>query len=178
MLEKLWAHWQLVRAWNSRINLTSIRSDEDAAWLHFRDSLEAAPHLGQGPVVDMGSGGGFPGIPLAIALPHISFTLVEPRRKRVSFLRAVVGRLNLANVDVIMGRSTDLPPQRFLSLVTRATFSGENQLEECLTWLAPGGKIIAFRGQDSARLAGSSRSIPYHLGDYSRRFDIIDVLSK
>ncbi len=175
MLRKLWGHWQLVREWNSRVNLTSIRDDEEAAWYHYRDSIAVADHLPAGSVVDMGSGAGFPGIPLAIILPQRAVTLVEPRRKRVSFLRVAAGRLGLRNLEITMGRSNDTPSHRFAALVTRATFSDDGDLNQCLKWVKPGGAMIAFRSEDSASLSQSTRQVSYQLGEYQRRFDIIDL---
>ena len=158
------------------MNLTSIKDDSEAAWLHYRDSIEVVRHLSSDSVVDMGSGAGFPGIPLAIVLPTTSITLVEPRRKRVSFLRVATSRLGLTNVSIKMGRSDEPPVDSFGALVTRATFSDDLELHECLRWIKPGGSLIAFRSDNSEKLSGSTRSVNYELGDCRRRFDIIDLI--
>ena len=175
-LAQLWAHWLLVKEWNARINLTAIEDDSEAAWLHYRDSLAALDSLpATGPIVDMGSGAGFPGIPLAIARPAQTFYLVEPRRKRVSFLRVVVSRLGLSNVVVHHGRSTDNPPELCEAVVSRATFSGEADLRACLRWLTPSGVLIAYRAGDSELLAQTLHSVSYSLGEHRRRLDVVQV---
>ena len=174
VLAQLWSHWLLIKEWNARINLTAIEDDCEAAWLHYRDSLSALDALpSTGSIVDMGSGAGFPGIPLAIARPSQTFYLVEPRRKRVSFLRVVVGRLGLSNVVVHHGRSTDTPPELCEAVVSRATFSAEDDLKACLRWLSPTGVLIAYRAGDSPLLSGALSSVSYSLGEHRRRLDLV-----
>lgn len=146
-------HWRLVLAWNQRVNLTSITNDLDAAWLHYADSLAALPHLVPGAIVDLGSGAGYPGVPLAIAAPERPVFLVEPRQKRTSFLDVSATRLNLKNVRTKVGRSEDTPPELFANVVTRATFSDEGDLKHCLRWLQPGGRLIALRADNVASSA-------------------------
>jgi 16S rRNA (guanine527-N7)-methyltransferase len=153
-IDRLVQHWELVKAWNARVNLTSILDDEEAAYRHYRDSLQALPLLPQGAIVDFGSGAGFPGIPLALAAPDRTFTLLEPRRKRVSFLEVAAGRLGLTNVRVVLGASGDRPDRDYDAGVTRATFSSADGLEECLTWLVPGAPLIAYRS-DALGLPGA-----------------------
>ena len=92
--------------WNRRINLISERSSREIVVRHFLDSLTPAPLLErpEGSLIDIGSGGGFPGIPLRIALPHLQLSLVEPSRKRSSFLSHIVRLLALGEVQVIRER--------------------------------------------------------------------------
>jgi len=148
-LRQLEDHWRLVLAWTARTNLTAITDDADAALLHYRDSLEALAVLPPGPIVDLGSGAGYPGLPIAIAEPARSVTLVEPRAKRVSFLKVAVARLGLANVRVRQASSTDTPDQAYAAAVTRATFSDSADLLACQRWLAFGGLLVAFRSAAS-----------------------------
>jgi 16S rRNA (guanine527-N7)-methyltransferase len=140
-------HWQLVKRWNERVNLTAVTDDTDAAYNHYRDSLEGLRILPPGPIVDIGSGAGFPGVPLAIVDHDRAVTLVEPRRKRASFLEAAVARLGLTNLKVVNASSSDLPETPFAAAVTRATFSAAEELNECLAWLVPGGPLIAYRSE-------------------------------
>ncbi|MEK7703563.1 MAG: 16S rRNA (guanine(527)-N(7))-methyltransferase RsmG [Myxococcota bacterium] len=139
------AHWRLVQKWGARINLTSVDADEEAAWVHYRDSLEVLCWWQGGSLVDIGSGAGFPGVPLAIARPEAPVTLLEPRRKRASFLEVVRAELGLRNLTVICGRVEDAPPALFQTAVSRATFSDEADLRRCLKWVAPAGSLIAMR---------------------------------
>lgn len=144
-LSQLEQHWDMVKTWNARTNLTSILDDEQSALLHYRDSLEALPFLDGGPIVDFGSGAGYPGLVLACARPDIEFSLVEPRRKRASFLQIAAARLQLKNVVIVHGSSNDRPTKEFSQGVTRATFSSEADIQDCLRWLRPGGLLIAYR---------------------------------
>jgi 16S rRNA (guanine527-N7)-methyltransferase len=175
-LDLLSRHWDLVSAWNERVNLTAIDDALDAAWLHYRDSLEALAALVPGGITDIGSGAGYPGIPLAIAEPERQVTLVEPRRKRVSFLETVAARLGLGNVRVIEGRSEDTPKVLTANVVSRATFSDLRDLRACLKWVAPGGQLIAFRSDPSGDSAAHAH--PYRLGDETRLLEIWDVPAK
>lgn len=148
-------HWRLVLAWNERVNLTAIKNDLEAAWLHYADSLAGLPHLKSGSVVDLGSGAGYPGIPLAIGSPDRPVMLVEPRQKRTTFLDVSATRLKLKNVRTRVGRSDDAPPEQFANVVTRATFSDEADLKHCLSWLSPGGRLIAWRADELTSSATS-----------------------
>ena len=166
------AHWGLVRAWNERTNLTAIDDDTAAAQHHYADSLAALPHVAEGPVLDIGSGAGFPGIPLAIACPETTFCLLEPRRKRVSFLMSSVARLGLSNVNVIHGRIQDPPPLLYALALTRATFSSPEDLRQCLSWLEPGGRFVAYRSAESSPLNGAERQT-YCVGRTSKALDLL-----
>jgi 16S rRNA (guanine527-N7)-methyltransferase len=173
VLDLLSRHWELVSAWNARVNLTSIEDATEAAWLHYRDSLEALAVLAPGGITDLGSGAGYPGIPLAIAEATRAVTLVEPRRKRVSFLQTVVARLGLDNVRVVEGRSEDPPGETSANVVSRATFSDMRQLRACEKWVAPGGRLIAFRSDPSGDAA--ARAHLYRLRDETRLLEIWDI---
>lgn len=168
-LAALVAHWRLVRTWNERTNLTAITSDSDAAWLHYRDSLELVPHLRDGSIIDIGSGGGFPGIPLAVWC-EVPVCLLEPRRKRATFLRQVVVQLGLVRVEVVEGRSTDPPRRLYDNVVTRATFSERADLLACRKWLAPEGRLIAMRAGAGEPAAPLTRE--YLIGDHHRVLEI------
>jgi 16S rRNA (guanine527-N7)-methyltransferase len=166
-------HWELVSSWNARVNLTSIEDASEVAWLHYRDSLEALQVLVPGAITDLGSGAGYPGIPLAIAEPSRRVTLVEPRRKRASFLETVAARLGLDNVRVLEARSDDSPDELSANVVTRATFSDAHELRACQKWAAPGGRLIAFRSDPSGD--PTARAHLYRLRDEVRLLEIWDV---
>lgn len=104
----LYAHYVLLEKWNDRMNLTSVRRLEDMVMRHFGESLAVARILGpgDGPVVDIGSGGGFPGIPVAAYCPDRKVTLVESVGKKAVFLKEAAR--NLGNVCVFDGRFEDL----------------------------------------------------------------------
>ena len=118
-IDRLEAHYHLLKQWNARMNLTRIDSLEDAVRLHYCESLFVGTRLPAGPlrVVDVGSGAGFPGIPIAIFRPECTVTLVESHQRKGVFLREV--SRNLKNVTVITGRAENLEPG-FDWLVSRA----------------------------------------------------------
>ena len=169
-LERRAEHWALVKAWNARVNLTSITDDVEAAWRHYRDSLEGLRVLPPGAIVDLGTGPGYPGIPLALASPERTFTLVEPRRKRVSFLEVALARLDLANARSLYGSSTDRPDRAYAAVLTRATFSAAEEIAECLAWVEPGGIVIAYRS-DPSGLPGT-RLHRYAIRNHARVLEI------
>ncbi|MEE2960092.1 MAG: 16S rRNA (guanine(527)-N(7))-methyltransferase RsmG [Myxococcota bacterium] len=170
---KCWAHWKVLLKWNQKINLTSITSDRQSEQLHYLDSLQGLPYIIGERVLDIGSGAGFPGIPLAIATPTINYTLLEPRRKRVSFLRTVKSRLGLSNVEIIEGRSTDEVKDRYDTVVTRATFATDDDLTNCLKWVNDCGSLVLYRAIDAETLPGAVRK-RYTLNKHVRSLDIIN----
>lgn len=169
-IEVLQAHWRMVERWGDRLNLTTMSDAETVAWRHYRDSLQPLRVLGPGPWLDVGSGAGFPGIPLAIARPDIHVTLMEPRRKRVSFLRSVVAELGLPNVAVLEGRSTDTGKTTFRGVVTRATFSQHEDLRSLLEWCVEGGVVVALRADASG--GSGSRLYSYELQGQRRVMEV------
>ena len=141
--------------WNSRMNLISIKTPLDLPIKHCIDSLLAAPfvHKQDGSLLDIGSGAGFPGIPLKIAIPSLSVSLLDSSRKKTSFLHAVIARLRLEKISVIQGRIEQLAvePQyigAFDTVISRAAF----KLTELITLgsllLSPDGQLIAMKGRD------------------------------
>lgn len=121
---KLLAYIALLEKWNRVYNLTAIREPARMVSHHLLDSLAVLPHLDEAAplrLVDIGSGGGAPGIPLAIARPQWRVGLVERSRKRASFLRQAQAELPLANVDVVEAGVEDYdPPVRFDAAISRA----------------------------------------------------------
>ena len=170
-IDKLYKHWELMLTWNARTNLTSIKTDEEALLKHYADSLimtEVLPNNGR--VLDVGSGGGFPGLPLAVVRDDLEWTLLEPRQKRVSFLRATIARLGLKNVTVIAGRSDETPQGLSDLAVTRATFSDVDSARTVLDWLVPGGYLFALRSIDAEAWPGAVANT-YSFGEHVRRID-------
>src|SRR5436190_19106424 len=118
-LDQLESHYELLLRWNAKLNLTRIDSVEEAARLHYCESLFLGRNLPAGPlwIVDIGSGAGFPGIPIAILRPDCSVTLVESHKRKGVFLSEAVR--NLTNVKVITDRAENLK-DKFDWLVSRA----------------------------------------------------------
>src|SRR3990172_708670 len=94
-----------LQAWNKKINLTSITEEKDIIIKHFLDSLTSARFLpGVDTLLDIGSGGGFPGLPLKIAIPSLKITLMDSVEKKVHFIRHIIRTLDLKGADAISGR--------------------------------------------------------------------------
>jgi 16S rRNA (guanine527-N7)-methyltransferase len=149
------AYHREILLWNRRINLVSERSSQEIAIRHFLDSLTPAPFLDRpdGALIDLGSGGGFPGIPLRIALPGLHLSLVEASRKKSSFLAHVVRTLRLDGVQVIRERVEELTTRealagRFDTLISRAAFKLPDLIRTASFFLKPGGQLIAMKGPD------------------------------
>ena len=138
--------------WNRVTNLTSITDPVNVALKHYVDVLAAAPWIGdRAQILDAGTGGGFPGIPLAILRPDLSVTLVDSVRKKVTFLKHAIRILGLSGIDAIHGRLEDLCllPQyggKFDRVVCRAFSSLEDFASLTLPFLSPGGCLLAMKG--------------------------------
>ena len=136
----------LVR-WNQTYNLTSVRNPEQMLRRHLLESLALLPRLHGSSLLDMGSGAGLPGLPLAIARPDFQFELVESVGKKVRFMNQVVRSLDLANVTVEQQRLEDLPASRDADVITAR---GLARLGQICRWaeplLAAGGSILCLKG--------------------------------
>ena len=110
----------LLLKWNARTNLTAIREPEEIVRRHFGESLFAGGHLDPATrtLLDLGSGAGFPGLPIALFHPEIAVTLAESQNKKATFLREVVRTLNLTNVEIWAARAESMPPARQFDTVT------------------------------------------------------------
>jgi len=162
--DRLAAFLNLLEQWNRVHNLTGTRGRSELVDRHLVESL-ALKHSIRGPdVADIGSGGGLPGIPLAIGLPELAFTLIESRRKRVSFLRRVAVQLGLANVTVAHGRAEALDLPQFATVLARAVAPPADLLALAAPLVAPAGRFVVLTSADKARdivrLAGGWRSVP------------------
>jgi 16S rRNA (guanine527-N7)-methyltransferase len=127
--------------WNARIDLTSVTEPEELVDLLFADAAAVAGARAVNPRdrwVDVGSGIGAPGLPLALLVPGVDVTLIEPRTKRVSFLRTVIGTLGLERVRVERARSDVLPPRSFDTAISRATMPPAE-------WLIEGARLSRQR---------------------------------
>lgn len=146
----------LLLRWNKVYNLTGVRGADELLDRHLVESFALRPLLKGASVADVGSGGGLPGVPLAIVEPERRFTLIESRAKRVRFLRHVVNELKLTNTEVAHGRAEALTfPQPFATVLARAVAPPAELLSICRHLTAPGSLLLlltathlqdAFRG--------------------------------
>lgn len=145
--DKLLAYLELLAKWNETYNLTAIRDLDKMIGLHLLDSLAVLRHLPQGDLADVGSGGGLPGIPLAIAEPARRVTLNDANHKKAAFLQQAVIELKLANAEVHVGRVQAWhPAEQFACVITRGFAELAEFIAACRHLLAPGGVLAAMKG--------------------------------
>lgn len=148
---RLLAYRDELARWGRVHNLTAVRDPERMVPVHLLDSLVLLPLLRGDRLADVGSGGGLPGIPLAIARPRLQVTLIEPRAKRAVFLGHVSRHLGLANVTVERCRAERLAPgEGFDTVVTRAFGSLAEFAAAAGGLCRPGGCLLAAKGRDPA----------------------------
>lgn len=140
--------------WNQRINLTSIRNRDEAIEKHLLDSLLVLPHLnGVKRLLDMGSGGGLPGIPLTIALPSLRVVSVDSVGKKINFQKHIKRLLQLDNLMVVQSRIEELSqvdPERgkYDLVVNRAFSSLDTSIHHAAKWIKTGGRLLAMKGPE------------------------------
>ena len=139
----------LLVKWNSRINLTAIRAPEEMVQRHFGESFFAATQLLSeekvGSAIDLGSGAGFPGVPLALLAPETRVTLIESNQKKATFLRELIRILDLKNVEVFGGRGEEYSQQSDL-VVMRAVEKFDRALNLAAGLVRAGGRIAVMIG--------------------------------
>jgi 16S rRNA (guanine527-N7)-methyltransferase len=137
----------LLTKWNRVYNLTAIRDRQLSVSAHLLDCLAVAPYLTGRRVLDVGSGAGLPGIPLAIARPEWDFVLLDSNQKKAAFLRQAVAELQVKNANVTCERvETWRPVQRFDTIICRALTSLTDFVNLSKHLLAPGGTFAAMKG--------------------------------
>jgi 16S rRNA (guanine527-N7)-methyltransferase len=147
-LAKLVAHLDLLDDWNTRMNLTAIRDRPSQLTKHLLDSLTVQPFLQGERIADVGSGAGFPGIPLAIVEPHRHFTLIESTGKKCRFLEHVRDTLELKNVEVVQSRAESYKPEvRFDTVIARAVGPVADLVKVAGALVVGGGRLLAMKGR-------------------------------
>lgn len=148
MQEQLLNYLLLLDKWNHAYNLTSVRDIEEMIPVHILDSLSIATYLHGQRVLDVGTGAGLPGIPLAIIFPEREFVLLDSNGKKTRFLTHVVQLLDLKNVTVIQERVENyMVEQCFDSIVSRAFSDINDFLQKCQHLCCEGGQFLAMKGQ-------------------------------
>lgn len=144
---RLLQYLALMEKWNHVYNLTAIREQSQMVGNHLLDSLVLLPHINGVQVLDVGSGAGLPGIPLALARPQLEVTLLDSNHKKTAFLRQAVAELALANVTVVSERVESWQPvQKFDCIVSRAFAELAEFINLAKHLLAPGGCFAAMKG--------------------------------
>lgn len=148
--DQLAAYLMLLMQWNKVHNLTGIRDRNELIDRHLVESLALEPWIAGDAVADVGSGGGLPGIPLAIRQPGTRFTLIESRRKRCSFLRHVASTLALRNVEVAHGRAESLELPEFPTVIGRAVAAPAELVEYAGPLVARPGRMVILTGEEKS----------------------------
>ncbi|MDN5869275.1 MAG: 16S rRNA (guanine(527)-N(7))-methyltransferase RsmG [Nitrococcus sp.] len=162
-IERQLHYIELLERWNRAFNLTAVRAPGDMVTCHILDSLAVHPYVRGARLLDIGSGGGLPGIPLALASPKRTVVLLDSNGKKVRFLRQVVLELELANVTVVQARAEKFRPAvHFDTVIARAFGDLLALLWIARPLLAAGGRVLAMKAREPThelqRLAGEGVS--------------------
>lgn len=159
MAEQFMEYKRLLLSWNEKMNLTAITEEKEVIQKHFVDSLSFAEVFSLAPkarVIDVGTGAGFPGIPMKIAFPNITMTLLDSLNKRITFLEEVVKSLSLSDIFLYHGRAEDMGQteafrENFDICVSRAVANLSVLSEYCLPFVCVGGTFLALKGPDVSK---------------------------
>lgn len=180
-LEQFMTYLSLLLEWNEKMNLTAITEPREVVLKHFADCLSLVPWVEWKKglrVIDVGTGAGFPGLPIKLACPEITLTLLDSLQKRIGFLQEVGSRLGLHDVEYIHSRAEDggqnpLYREKFDLCVSRAVANLSVLAEYCLPFIKVGGRLAALKGPDAAAEAEQAKGALKKLG--GRLVEIKDV---
>lgn len=155
-IERFKRYKELLKEWNTKINITAITDDVEIDIKHFLDSL--TPYItnmfnGNKKIIDIGTGGGFPGMPLKIVNEELNITLLDSLNKRINFLNEVISFLELEGIEAIHGRAEELGRTKeyrevYDICISRAVASLETLCEYCMPFVKVGGYFISMKGPD------------------------------
>jgi 16S rRNA (guanine527-N7)-methyltransferase len=176
---------EILRRWNAKMNLTAVRNPHDALERHIVDSLVASVQInrlaggsgsGSG-LVDVGSGGGFPGAVLALLMPTIKVTLVESNHKKCAFLETLRRELPLPSTTIVCARAESLVEsgRQFDLAISRATLALPAWLALGARLCRPGGFVIGMEGGGTYDLPDGAQRYPYTLGSAERAIIVMEV---
>ena len=181
-LDRFEIYQRMLAEWNERMNLTAITDPVEVARKHFADSLAALPYLKPGmAVIDVGTGAGFPGVPLLIMMPELKLTLADSLNKRLTFLEALLQELGL-QAELVHGRAEDLGQnrlyrERFDAALSRAVANLPVLLELTTPFVKVGGSAIAYKG-DGAEEVKNAKAAAFLLHVQLRQVDLVSDLGK
>lgn len=174
-LSQFFSYYELLTEWNQVMNLTAITEFDEVYKKHFVDSLSLVKAYDLSSplsVIDIGTGAGFPGIPLKIAFPELQITLLDSLQKRVHFLQTVIDTLSLKNTTVIHGRAEDFAKKKeyreqYDLCVSRAVANLSTLSECCLPYVKVGGCFISYKSEKIAEEMEGARNVISLLGGES-----------
>ena len=168
--QAFYRYMEMLLEWNEKMNLTAITEKKEIILKHFIDSLTINKYIqGKGTVLDIGTGAGFPGIPLKIANPNIKFVLVDSLNKRIGFLEEVKKKLKLKDIDLVHGRAEDLGHMQEYrenagAVVSRAVSNLSTLAEYMLPFAKVGGVCICMKGSNISEEIEDSKNALNVLG--------------
>jgi len=179
-IEKFFKYKDMLKEWNNKINLTAIEEDRDIIVKHFIDSLSILPYIKneQIDVIDVGTGAGFPGIPVKIVSSSVNVMLLDSLEKRIKFLNEVIRQLKLDAITTIHGRAEDFGAnakyrEKFDIAVARAVASLPVLLEYCLPFVKVGGIFIAMKGSSLEEVSNSNKALELLGGEIQEIKEIV-----
>ena len=193
-IEKFIRYYDLIIEWNKKINLTAITEYKDVMIKHFLDSvsiIKAVDMSNVNSLIDIGTGAGFPGIPIKIMFPDIKITLLDSLKKRLNVLDLIIDELNLKDIYTIHGRAEDIARdlkhrEKYDLCVSRAVANLSTLSELCIPFVKPNGKFVSYKSEkadeelekakNAIRLLGGkvTSAVSFELEDNIRTLIVID----
>lgn len=169
VVDKFYLYMKNLIEWNKKVNLTAIKEERDIIVKHFLDSIMIEDKINGNKILDIGSGAGFPGIPLKIANSELNVTLIDAVNKKVTFMNDTVDKLKLENIIALHGRAEDFAQDKnlrenFDTVISRAVANMSTLVEYMLPFVRIGGRCLCMKGPNSEEEIDASKNAIKKLG--------------